>query len=757
MNIRWSIRISHHVRIISNRVLGGADIPVCPGYRHFKGRQECLPHRGEICGLTLLFVVLASTMILTDATQAADLRRVVPLDGAWQVAEGALNKIPSRFDRRVPVPGLIDMAQPPFAEVGVAKGQSLRQAFWYRRVFTLDGPVPSVATLKVHKACYGTRVYLNGAFVGEHLPCFTPGLFNVHDHLRGDGKENELVICVGTRESLPKSIYHGIDGERTKFIPGIYDSVELILSSTPHIETVQAVPDVDGKAVRVVAKLVNVGSAHAARMKCRVTEAVSGKPAGAAESPELKIAAGEQTTVEVRVPIAGCRLWSPDDPFLYRLEVDTATDQCSVRFGMRTFGFDAKTKLPMLNGKPYWLRGTNVCIFRFFEDSERGDRPWREDWVRRLHESFRGMHFNAARYCIGFPPEKWYDIADETGLMIQDEFPVWYDLGWPKELTGAELANEFREWMRERWNHPSVIIWDAQNETNTNVTGEVIREVRGLDLSDRPWDNGWSPPDRPTDTYEVHPYAFIAWPPNTKATSFRLSDFAHLPGVPGVANGVNTCGAPLNVGHNPVIINEYDWLWLTRDGWPTTLSKENYAALLGPGATADQRRELYARYMAAITEFWRCHRQVAGLLYFCGLGYSRRDGETGDNFINVEQCTFEPHWVRYVRDAFAPVGLMVDFWDETPKGGQRLAIPVVAINDLPEEWRGQVRLRLLQGDVALFDQSQDVRIAPAGQATAHFEATLPAAGQKLRFVAELTGYKGETVRSVREFTTAGKP
>ena len=101
-----------------------------------------------------------------------------------------------------------------------------------------------------------------------------------------------------------------------------------------------------------------------------------------------------------------------------------------------------------------------------------------------MHKAFRWMHFNAARYCIGFPPEKWYDIADETGLMIQDEFPVWYVDSWPKELTGKELASEFREWMRERWNHPSVIIWDAQNETNTTVTGEAIREVRGLDLSD---------------------------------------------------------------------------------------------------------------------------------------------------------------------------------------------------------------------------------------------------------------------------------
>ena len=45
--------------------------------------------------------------------------------------------------------------------------------------------------------------------------------------------------------------------------------------------------------------------------------------------------------------------------------------------------------------------------------------------------------------------------------------------------------------------------------------------------------------------------------------------------------------------------------------------------------------------MAAISEFWRSHRQVAGLLYFCGLGYSRHDGETSDNFIDMSG-PFEP-------------------------------------------------------------------------------------------------------------------
>ena len=35
------------------------------------------------------------------------------------------------------------------------------------------------------------------------------------------------------------------------------------------------------------------------------------------------------------------------------------------------------------------------------------------------------MNWNSLRYCIGFPPDFWYDIADEEGILLQDEFPIW--------------------------------------------------------------------------------------------------------------------------------------------------------------------------------------------------------------------------------------------------------------------------------------------------------------------------------------------
>ncbi len=174
------------------------------------------------------------------------------------------------------------------------------------------------------------------------------------------------------------------------------------------------------------------------------------------------------------MPLRDCKLWTPEDPFLYRLELSTGADEYSTRFGMRTFAFDRKRGCALLNGKPYPLRGTNVCIFRFFEDPLRENKPWDADWVRKLHEAFRSMHWNSIRYCIGFPPEAWYDIADEVGLLLQDEYPIW-GIGVPELVTIEALTQEYTEWLEEHWNHPSVAIWDAQNETQCEVTGQGNR------------------------------------------------------------------------------------------------------------------------------------------------------------------------------------------------------------------------------------------------------------------------------------------
>ncbi len=693
---------------------------------------------GKMVGLSVAVLLVAL------AGFAAGGRRVLSLDGEWQIAEGRMDFVPARFDHQVPVPGLVDMARPAFAEVGTTNSTMRREAFWYRRTFRVEGAVPAVARLKIHKAAYGVQVYLNGSLVGEHLPSFTPGYFDVRGALRGGGAANELLVRVGAfRTALPPQIADGWDFEKVKYLPGLFDSVELVLSGTPHLVRVQAAPDVGNETVRIQAWIQNAGRSVVTKARFTVREARSRRIVGVGALAVPELASGEERLVETSIPVRPCHRWSPDDPFLYELEVSTGADTARTRFGMREFHFDPATGRAMLNGRPWFLRGSNVTLYRFFEDAQRGDKPWRADWVRRLHRRFKEMHWHALRYCIGFPPDFWYDIADEEGFLIQDEFPLWHLGGdrltqtWPTALTADELAREYTEWMQERWNHPSVVVWDAQNETATEETGKAVQQVRGLDLSHRPWDNGWGKAQAPGDSEESHPYLF-------SNPDFKLADLARVPGRP--------VGNPnQNPGSNAILLNEYGWLWLNRDGTPTTLTRKVYENLLGAEASPAQRRYLYARYLAALTEFWRGHRACAGVLHFCGLGYSRPDGQTSDHWTDLEKLTFEPNFRQFVGDAFAPVGLMIDEWEETLPAGTERQVPVVVINDLSTDWRGTLRLRLWRGAKIVSDHAQPCEVAALGDARLSFTCEIPTEPGSYRLEAALVKRGAKPVRSLRDF------
>ncbi len=409
----------------------------------------------------------------------------------------------------------------------------------------------------------------------------------------------------------------------------------------------------------------------------------------------------------------------------------------------------------LLNDKIYYMRGSNVCAYRFFEDAARGDLPWRADWVRRLHQKFREMNWNSLRYCIGFPPEFWYDIADEEGFLIQDEFPIWLADDAPEHPAAAKIIPQYTEWMRERWNHPCVVIWDGQNESFTSETGKAIRAVRGLDKSNRPWENGYGAPQSLNDCRESHPYLFIK--------GWHGKEFFHLRDLEGMLAKPVLLGdqAKLDV---PIIINEYDWLWITRDGQPTSLTQNVYRDLLGADATPQQRRMLYARTMAALTEYWRCHRAAAAVMEFCGLSYSRcgekprpEGGATSDHWLDVAKLEMEPAYAEYVGEAFNPVGLMLDFWREKLAPGEEREVKVYVINDRPESWMGEVALGFFGPDYAEpFAQAEALTVPGLGREILTFRPTFPHPPGDYQLVARLRD-GGKTIHSIRDFkVSAGK-
>jgi hypothetical protein len=691
-------------------------------------------------------------------------RTTMSLNGTWSIGESVnSNDIPAAFDHTGPVPGLTNLASPEFPlvdqfesrelmnnrirqgrlpqssvlpEVGVTK--QLRNYFWYRRTFR-PPERKQIAILRINKAQFGSAVWLNGRKIGEHPYCFSAGYFNLRDAIRWDA-DNTVVIRIGAHPAaVPKEIAVGTDFEKIKWTPGIYDDVSLILADDPVIESVQIAPRLKTSSITIQTRIHNYGPARTVEL----THTVKG---WAPAQTRLSAAAGETKTVDQELAMPGAKLWTPEEPNLYTVETSTGGDSLRTRFGMRDFRFDPATKRAMLNGRPYFLRGSNITFHRFLEDPRAGDLPWREDWVRKLLVDIpKKMHWNAFRFCIGPVPDRWLDIADEAGLLIQNEFFMWTGgegwSSWHDWWSTPLLIEQYKEWVRDNWNHPSVAIWDASNETVAPVLGaEVIPAVRKLDLSNRPWENGYNPPSAPGDPVEDHPYLFSRNWDNDKP-GFSMTELERMTGAK-TANAAHPTAAP-------VFINEYGWLWINRDGSPTLLTKKVYEKLLGPNATNEERIETDAYLLAGLTEFWRAHRNFAGVLHFVYLTCSYHSVFTSDHFLDIEKLELHPQFSDYVGQAFNPVGVYVNFWQPKVEPGTTHRIPVMIVNDLDRDISGSLDLLLQRGGVQA-RQTQSFSLPALGAFTYMFQFRAPETSGTylLKAVAQ---YGTETTVSRRKF------
>ena len=359
---------------------------------------------------------------------------------------------------------------------------------------------------------------------------------------------------------------------------------------------------------------------------------------------------------------------------------------------MREFRFDTVTQRAYLNGRPYFLRGSNITLHRFFEDPNVGTLPWNEAWLHRLLVVIpKRLHWNAFRFCIGPVPDRWLQIADENGLLIENEYMVWTGGnppwgGWKSNYDTNEMITEYSEWLRDNWNHPSVAIWDATNESwLPQFTSTIIPAVRNLDLSRRQWENSYNAPTGPDDPVPDHQYLFYnnAMRDSPEA-AFHMTDLESM-------EGPAPNSATSKTGH-AMILNEYGWLWLNRDGTPTLLTQKLYPRLLGEKNTTENRFAMQAYLLSGETEFWRAYRRYAGVLHFVYLTASDPKAFTSDDFIDLKTLKLEPHFEKAMEQAFNPLGVYLNFWHPTLNAAESRDYTVAMVNDEDRPRAGKLRL-----------------------------------------------------------------
>ena len=320
--------------------------------------------------------------------------------------------------------------------------------------------------LRVGSANYAAKVWVNGQVVAEHMGGHLPFVAEITPHLIWD-RQNVIAISVENKQ-LPERVpagpssagglFSGAGGSYPAatydFFPyaGLHRPVFIYSVPRSHIDDVTVVTTIDGTDGVVTLKVATDG-AYTGRGKATL--------AGVAADLIFRAGIAEAT---LRVPKA--RLWSPQDPHLYSLEVTLTeatriTDSYRLDIGIRTVRVEGDRLL--LNGQPVQLTG-----FGKHEDFAINGRGLNVPVLIRDHELFRWVGANSYRTSHYPYSEEAMSLADKLGVLIIDEIPAvslnFADSDELIEKRRVQCVKQLRELIARDKNHPSVILWCVANE-----------------------------------------------------------------------------------------------------------------------------------------------------------------------------------------------------------------------------------------------------------------------------------------------------
>jgi beta-glucuronidase len=322
-------------------------------------------------------------------------------------------------------------------------------AAWYARAFVWEGGADRVM-LRVGAANYQALVFLNGEFLAAHRGGSTPFCVELTAHLRPGA--NRLTIQVDNRRKPDRVPMHHFDWFNHG---GLYREVELIGLPAVFIRTFSASLTRSGKIA------VAVGLSDPIDGLARVT------------IPELGIAvdvvlADGRGRAEIE---ASPELWSPEKPRLYIVQAAFLSDVVTDHVGFRDIRVEGHEIL--LNGRSIYLRG--VCVH---EDDEIIGKVSSDADIRRRFAHAKELGCNFLRLAHYPHHERVAAIADEMGLLLWAEIPVYWAIDFANPDTYADAENQLLELITRDLNRASVIIWGVGNENaDTNARASFMSRL----------------------------------------------------------------------------------------------------------------------------------------------------------------------------------------------------------------------------------------------------------------------------------------
>ena len=338
---------------------------------------------------------------------------------------------------------------------------------WYRRLFDA-APKPGYRYfIHFDGANYETIAGLNGRILGKHVGGFTAFDFEVTDQLKAG--QNSLIVKVDNKRHVD-----GVPTINTDWwnYGGITRSVHFVEVPATFIRDYTVRLSSDGNSVEGWIQLDGSELVQTVRV----------------EIPELKLSTSVRTGGDGRasfiVPLprkSGIRLWCPEDPKLYDVKVSSDTDSVADRIGLRTVTTQG-TKI-LLNGKEVFLRGISIHDER---PGAAAGRAYSAEHARTTLGWAKEMGCNFVRLAHYPHNEQMVRMADEMGMLVWSEIPVYWTIAWDSAETYANAENQLCEMIARDHNRAAVIIWSVANETprspqRLTFLTKLIDKTRALD------------------------------------------------------------------------------------------------------------------------------------------------------------------------------------------------------------------------------------------------------------------------------------
>ncbi len=350
---------------------------------------------------------------------------------------------------------------------------------WYKRTFTVPANWHGQQIkLNFGAVDYEAQIFVNGQSVGTHTGGYEQFSYDITPFLKGNGPQ-ELIVRVfdATDKAGEPRGKQTLNPGGIMYTPttGIWQTVWLEPVAKNSIVGLHMVPDIDAGNVKmlVAAPSANAKTVATVRIKDgnRVISTVRVRP-----------------NEDVSIPIKNAKLWSPDSPFLYNVDValsdgKTQTDTVSSYFGMRKIstGMVGGFRRLLLNNKFVFQMGP---LDQGFWPDGIYTAPTDEALESDI-KAEKELGFNMVRKHIKVEPARWYYHADKLGLMVWQDMPSANSYtGNPQPLDKPAFQKQLISTITSHWNSPAIVMWVIFNEgQGYHDPAQLVGLAKNLDPS----------------------------------------------------------------------------------------------------------------------------------------------------------------------------------------------------------------------------------------------------------------------------------